>query len=45
MLFRVLTHSYNFKKTGMKDAWWEKGSGYGATYHNGWLSLRLDHVL
>lgn len=33
------------KKTGMKDAWWEKGCGYGATYHNGLLQLRLDHVL
>lgn len=30
---------------GLKDAWWEGGNGYGATYHNGWLRLRIDHIL
>ena len=30
---------------GLKDAWWEGGCGYGATYHDGWLRLRVDHIL
>jgi len=29
---------------GMKNAWWEGGFGYGATYHDGWISLRIDHI-
>ena len=29
---------------GMKNAWWEGGLGYGATYHEGWLRLRIDHI-
>lgn len=29
---------------GMKNAWWEGGFGYGATYHEGWLRLRIDHI-
>ena len=33
------------KKAGLKDAWWEKGCGYGATFHGNWLRLRIDHVL
>ena len=33
------------KKAGLKDAWWEGGLGYGSTFHNGWLRLRLDHIL
>lgn len=30
---------------GLKDAWWEGGNGYGSTYHDGWLLLRVDHIL
>ena len=30
---------------GLKDSWWEGGNGYGATFHNGWMRLRIDHVL
>lgn len=30
---------------GLMDSWWEGGLGYGATYHNGWLRLRIDHIL
>ena len=29
---------------GMKNAWWKGGFGYGATYHEGWLRLRIDHI-
>ena len=29
---------------GLKNAWWEGGFGYGATYHEGWLRLRIDHI-
>lgn len=32
-------------ETGLKDAWWEGGCGYGATFHDKWLRLRLDHIL
>ena len=35
----------HLKDAGLKDAWWEGGCGYGATYHDGWLRLRVDHVL
>lgn len=30
---------------GLKDAWWEGGNGYGATFHDGWMRLRIDHIL
>ncbi len=30
---------------GLKDAWWEGGFGYGHTFHDGWLRLRIDHIL
>lgn len=30
---------------GMKDAWWEGGTGYGCTFHEGWMILRIDHIL
>lgn len=33
------------KKAGLKDAWWEGGCGYGATFHAGLLRLRIDHIL
>lgn len=34
----------SLKDTGMRNAWWEGGFGYGATYHEGWLRLRIDHI-
>lgn len=34
----------SLKGAGMKNAWWEGGFGYGATYHEGWLRLRIDHI-
>ena len=33
------------KKAGLSNAWWEGGFGYGTTFHNKWLRLRLDHIL
>lgn len=30
---------------GLKDAWWEGGNGYGATFHDWWMRLRIDHIL
>lgn len=33
------------KELGLSDAWWEGGYGYGATFHNSWVRLRLDHIL
>lgn len=30
---------------GLTDAWWEGGFGYGTTYHDHGLRLRLDHIL
>lgn len=30
---------------GLKDSWWEGGNGYGCTFHNGWMRLRIDHIL
>lgn len=30
---------------GLKDSWWEGGNGYGYTYHDGWMRLRIDHIL
>ena len=35
----------HIESAGMKDAWWEGGLGYGATYHDHGLRLRLDHIL
>ena len=32
------------EKSGLKDAWWEKGFGYGATIHYP-LPFRIDHIL
>lgn len=32
-------------KAGLSNAWWEGGCGYGTTFHDGWLRLRLDHIL
>ena len=33
------------KEAGLKDAWWEGGGGYGATFHGKGLRLRIDHIL
>lgn len=33
------------KEAGLKDAWWEGGRGYGATFQAGLLKLRIDHIL
>lgn len=30
---------------GLRDAWWEGGHGLGATFHEGWMRFRLDHIL
>lgn len=32
-------------KTGLKNAWWQKGCGFGFTFHGMKLRLRLDHSL
>ena len=32
------------ENSGLKDAWWEGGFGYGATIHSP-LSYRIDHIL
>jgi endonuclease/exonuclease/phosphatase (EEP) superfamily protein YafD len=32
------------KFAGLKDAWWQGGCGYGSTYHDGWIKLRIDYV-
>lgn len=34
----------SLKDAGMKNAWWEGGLGYGTTFHDGWLRLRIDHI-
>lgn len=33
------------KDVGLVDAWWMGGVGYGATFCDKWLRLRLDHIL
>ena len=43
-----ISGSYTIRRiqeAGLKDAWWEGGLGYGSTFHNKWLRLRLDHIL
>lgn len=40
--------SYTLRKimrAGLSNVWWEGGCGYGTTFHDGWLRLRLDHIL
>jgi len=32
------------KDAGLKNAWWEGGFGYGATFKQGWMRLRIDHI-
>lgn len=33
------------ESTGLKDAWWERGKGFGITFREGWMRFRLDHIL
>lgn len=35
----------SFSKIGLRNAWWDKGCGFGFTFHGMRLRLRLDHVL
>ena len=35
----------SLKNIGLKDSWWEGGFGYGATFHQGLIRLRIDHIL
>ena len=43
-----ISGSYTIRRiqdAGLVDAWWERGCGYGTTFHNKLLKLRLDHIL
>lgn len=43
-----ISGSYTLRKiesAGFTDAWWKGGFGYGTTYHDHGLRLRLDHIL
>lgn len=43
-----ISGSYTLRRiesAGLTDAWWKGGFGYGATYHDHGLRLRLDHIL
>lgn len=33
------------ESAGLNDAWWKGGLGYGSTYSEDWLKLRIDHIL
>lgn len=33
------------RSCGLQESWWEGGNGYGTTYHDGWMRLRIDHIL
>lgn len=33
------------QNVGLKDAWWEGGTGFGVTFREGWMRFRLDHIL
>ena len=33
------------ESAGLGDAWWKAGLGYGSTYSEDWLKLRIDHIL
>ena len=35
----------HIESAGMADAWWKGGFGYGTTYHDHGLRLRLNHIL
>ena len=34
----------SLKDIGLLDAWWEGGFGYGTTFHDGFMRLRIDHI-
>lgn len=34
----------SLKDAGLRNAWWEGGMGYGATFRQGWMWLRIDHI-
>ena len=43
-----ISGSYTLRRiesAGLTDAWWKGGFGYGTTYHDHGLCLRLDHIL
>lgn len=43
-----ISGSYTLRRiesAGLTDAWWKGGFGYGTTYHDHGLRLRLDHIL
>ena len=43
-----ISGSYTLRKiesAELADAWWKGGFGYGTTYHDHGLRLRLDHIL
>ncbi len=42
--FSVSAPMDSLRDAGMKNAWWEGGLGYGATFKQGWMRLRIDHV-
>ncbi len=42
--FSVSAPLDSLRDAGMKNAWWEGGFGYGATFKQGWMRLRIDHV-
>jgi len=42
--FSVSAPMDSLRDAGMKNAWWEGGFGYGATFKQGWMRLRIDHI-
>jgi len=42
--FSVSSPIKTFERTGLINAWWEGGCGYGCTFHQGWMRLRIDHI-
>ncbi len=42
--FSVSAPLDSLRDAGMKNAWWEGGFGYGATFKQGWMRLRIDHI-
>lgn len=44
-LNRLMGHGAGVKGHELRDAWWERGTGFGITYDEWHLKLRLDHIL
>ncbi len=42
--FSVSAPMDSLRDAGLRNAWWEGGFGYGATFKQGWMRLRIDHV-